>query len=112
MVAFTIYQSLSAPDPAASFVKCHNGSKLSYKTLGIHNPLTDPNHDDLLIDVACRNLGGNTYTNVTRQGQKQSAWQIGLEVFAGGLVMIELVKGVLAYLIKGYFPGLGTLDRR
>lgn len=111
-VAFTLYQSLSAPDPAASFVRCHSGTKLSYKTLGIRNPVSDPNHDDLIIDVACRNLGGNTYTNVTRQGQRQSAWQIGLAVFAGGLVLIELVKGLLTYLIKGYWPGLGTLKRQ
>lgn len=112
IVGLTIYQSLTVPDPQTSFVTCRSGSKITYKALGIRNPITDVNHDNLLIDAGCRNLGGNTYTNVMRRGQKESAWQTGLAVFAGGLVVIEVVKGMLAYLIKGHFPAPGSLGRR
>lgn len=112
LVGYTIYQSFAAPDQKASFVTCKSGNKVSYSQIGIHNPTTDPGHDNLLIDVSCRNLGGNTYTNVMRRGRQDSAWQLGLAVFVGGLVLIEVVKGVLVYLIKGRFPALGTLGRR
>lgn len=112
LVGLSIYQTLTVPDPQNSYVTCRSGTKITYKTLGIRNPVTDVNHDNLFIDAACRNLGGNTYTNVMRRGQKESAWQTGLAVFAGGLVIIEVLKGMLTYLIKGYFPAPGTLKRR
>ena len=111
-VGQTISQYFTTPDPQSSYITCKSGPKVPYKLLGIRNPLTDPTHDDLLIDAACRNLGGNTYTNVMRPGPKRPAWEYGLAAFAAGVVLLELLKGTLVYLIRGYFPGFGTLSRR
>lgn len=111
-IAQTVNQYFTTPDPQASYVTCKSGPKVPYKLLGIRNPVTDPSHDNLLIDAACRDLGGNTYTNIMHPGPKTSAWEYGLAVFAGGLIVVEVVKGALVYLIKGYFPGFGTLSRR
>jgi hypothetical protein len=111
-VAQTIGQYFSTPDPQASYVTCKSGVKVPYKLLGIRNPSTDPAHDDLLIDAACRNLGGNSYTNVMRPGPKTSPWEYGLAAFAAGVIVLELLKGALVYLVRGYFPGFGTLSRR
>jgi hypothetical protein len=112
VAGLTIYQSLNAPNPQASYVTCRSGAKATYKQLGIRNPTSDANHDSLVIDLACRNLGGNTFTNVMRTGSKWLAWKYGVAIFIGGLVVIEVVKGALAYLITGYFPGPGALGRR
>ncbi len=111
-VGLTVHQALSAPNPQASYVTCRDSVRVPYKTLGIRNPTSDPGHDAIMIDLACHNLGGNSYTNVVRNGSKWSAWEYGLAVFAGGAILIELIKGTLVYLVKGYFPGPGTLNRR
>ena len=111
-VAQSINQYFTAPDPASSYIACKDGPKVPYKLLGIRNPTTDPAHDDILIDAACRNLGGNTYTNILRTGPKATAWEYGLAVFVLGLILIEIMKGTLVYLIRGYFPGFGALGRR
>jgi hypothetical protein len=111
-VGLSVNQVVSAPDSQLSFVTCRDGAKVPYKLLGIRNPSTDPGHDNLLIDAACRNLGGNTYTNVLPKKPQTQPWQYALAAFAGGLIVIELVKGVLVYLVKGHFPGPGTLGRR
>ena len=112
VVGLTVHQALATPDPAASYITCRSGTRLPYKTLGIRDPLTDSGHDNLLIDVSCRNLGGNTYTNVMRRGTSTTAWRYGLAVLAGGLVALELVKGTLVYLVTGRFPGFGALGPR
>jgi hypothetical protein len=111
-VGITINQYMSAPDPRASYVTCRSGTKVSYRALGIRDPATDPGNDNLLIDAACRNLGGNTYTNVAPGSHRVPPWQYGLAVFTGGVIIIEILKGTLVYLIKGYFPGPGTLKQR
>jgi hypothetical protein len=110
--AQTMNQYFTTPDPQSSYITCKSGVKVPYKLLAIRNPTSDPGHDDLLIDAACRNLGGNTYTNVMRRGPKASIWEYGAAALAGGLIMLELLKGTIVYLIKGYFPGFGTLNRR
>lgn len=103
-------QTSKEPNAQSSYITCANGTKYSYSQLSIYNPATDFNSDASVINGACGNNGGNTYTNSTADS-RSPIWY-GFIAFGVGAAIIEAVKSGLVYMTQGYVPGLFDFGKK